>query len=247
MFKKKAAKRHCKFCSRRFAVAYHRGKFCSAACYHKYQKRNHAANFKNLTGQKFGRLTIIKCVGSGKKQYAFSFWLCKCDCKGPNSLVVRSGSTLRKFKRHGPTAKWKCVPSCGCSVAEGNKNPRPLYKFKIRRPPGQAGFRHLLKGYKSHARSRGLDWCLSEIQFALLTKSNCHYCGVVPFKVVRSGGRDRTQDYAYNGIDRADNSVGYVVQNCLPCCAVCNHAKHTMSYAAFMVWLERIAKFKEAA
>lgn len=39
--------------------------------------------------------------------------------------------------------------------------------------------------------------------------------------------------FVYNGIDRVDNSVGYVLSNCVPCCSTCNRMKGTMSSEEF--------------
>lgn len=57
----------------------------------------------NLTGQRFGRLTVIsKCADK---------WLCRCDCG--NDRLVFSGHL-----REGRTV------SCGCYIAEKVKKPR---------------------------------------------------------------------------------------------------------------------------
>lgn len=62
---------------------------------------------ENLTGQKFGRLTVIKqvedFVTSKGKHYAQ--WLCKCDCGGE---TVTLGSRLKERQ----------VKSCGCFAKE---------------------------------------------------------------------------------------------------------------------------------
>lgn len=55
-------------------------------------------NFKDLTGQKFNRLTAIKYLGESK-------WLCKCDC-GKETVVL--GSCL----------KTNHTKSCGCLKLE---------------------------------------------------------------------------------------------------------------------------------
>lgn len=65
------------------------------------QKR-HAHNFKDLTGQRFNKLTVIKYAGkkgNGKKKLCH--WLCKCDCG--NRVVV-----ARNHLANGHTK------SCGC-------------------------------------------------------------------------------------------------------------------------------------
>lgn len=65
--------------------------------------------FEDLTGKKFGRLTVIKRVENhvqpSGKQYLQ--WLCKCDCG--NETVVR-GANLKR----GHTQ------SCGCLIKETN-------------------------------------------------------------------------------------------------------------------------------
>ncbi len=58
--------------------------------------------FRDLTGDKFGRWTVIKWE---YKKYAEQFWLCKCEC-GVEKIVI--GGTLK-------TGKSK---SCGCYSAD---------------------------------------------------------------------------------------------------------------------------------
>ena len=36
--------------------------------------------------------------------------------------------------------------------------------------------------------------------------------------------------YLYNGIDRIDNKLGYIKGNMTPCCKICNHAKHDLTF-----------------
>lgn len=56
-------------------------------------------NFIDLTGQKFGRLTVIKRVENSKTKGAL--WLCKCDCG--NETIVQSGNLKNGNSK-----------SCGC-------------------------------------------------------------------------------------------------------------------------------------
>lgn len=57
----------------------------------------------DLTGQRFGRLLVIRCVGRDPEGRAM--WLCKCDCG--NETVVHS-----RHLRTGATQ------SCGCLIKE---------------------------------------------------------------------------------------------------------------------------------
>lgn len=79
------------------------------------------------------------------------------------------------------------------------------------------------------AMNRGLTWELSKYEAAELLVQDCHYCGSKP-------GSN------YGGIDRKDNSLGYHLENCLPCCFSCNSAKGTKTYADFLEWLKQISK-----
>jgi len=55
----------------------------------------------DITGMKFGRLTVSKHIGRGSKKSRNHFWLCLCDC---GASVSVNGSCLRR----GATK------SCGC-------------------------------------------------------------------------------------------------------------------------------------
>lgn len=67
----------------------------------------HSNNFKDLTGQKFGRLTAVKFVGQSAEKRAL--WECLCDCG--NTIIV-PGKSLR-------TGNTK---SCGCLNIETATN-----------------------------------------------------------------------------------------------------------------------------
>jgi hypothetical protein len=46
-----------------------------------------------------------------------------------------------------------------------------------------------------------------------------------------------------NGIDRVDNTKGYSVDNCVPCCRRCNVAKADMTPDQFLGWASLVAHF----
>lgn len=86
------------------------GKVVSCGCYK--SKNMSERNVKDLTGQRFGRLTVIKRYGSDKNQRAL--WICKCDCG--NECVVGVQNLLKGVTK-----------SCGClrseMVSKRNYNP----------------------------------------------------------------------------------------------------------------------------
>lgn len=89
------------------------------------QKGSKMAKLIDLTGLKFGRLTVVG--REGKTKYGAACWLCKCEC-GNNTIVI--GDELRK----GSTR------SCGCLAKELTSN-----RMKNREPHnkshGKAGTR----------------------------------------------------------------------------------------------------------
>lgn len=75
---------------------------------------------KDLTGQKFGRLTVIEKDENNPLSEKRTYWLCKCDCG--NIKSVASQSLLRK---KNPTR------SCGCIRNENNQNKKGFFVPKI--------------------------------------------------------------------------------------------------------------------
>jgi hypothetical protein len=72
--------------------------------------------------------------------------------------------------------------------------------------------------YKSGASVRGINFKMTEAQFAMFWKLPCDYCG---------------DEIRFIGLDRVDNNRGYEIDNVVPCCRRCNIAKQGMSRAVF--------------
>lgn len=169
----------------------------------------------DITGQRFGLLRAIEPVFSPGMRHRG--WFCICDCGG---AVVKSGSDLRT----GNTG------SCGCMRDACRKS----------LPPTEAAFRYLYREYQDSARARGHAFDLSRDEFRRLTRQDCLYCGVLPGAVV---SRPRINgSYIYNGVDRVDNTKGYIVDNCVACCKTCNLMKRMSSVGEFLSHIERIHK-----
>lgn len=70
----------------------------------KYPQKSHPNKiFKDLTGLKFGRLTVLRRYGTDK--YRKIYWECKCKCG--NTVIVR-GNALKSGN----------TKSCGCLIYE---------------------------------------------------------------------------------------------------------------------------------
>lgn len=78
----------------------------------------------------------------------------------------------------------------------------------------------LYRRYQNTAKAKGLLFKLNESEFSALVTSPCSYCGRQAHRRI-----SKTSPDTYTGIDRNDNSVGYVIGNVSACCWDCNNAK----------------------
>jgi len=67
---------------------------------------------------------------------------------------------------------------------------------------------------------------------------NCHYCDTPPSnKAAHSRGVTIVR---VSGVDRIDNTKGYIIDNCVPCCKDCNRAKSDLTMEEFKSWIKRL-------
>jgi hypothetical protein len=77
------------------------------------------------------------------------------------------------------------------------------------------------------AAIKGVTCTLSFDQYLeLIVGRPCHWCG----STVQTG----------YGVDRRVNELGYVAENCVPCCATCNYGKRELSPEQFVSWIARV-------
>jgi hypothetical protein len=184
----------------------------------------------NLMGSRFGRLTVIKRIpnrkrhhkdgtwGRGNEKWGPTIWLCKCDC-GEEKII--RGDSLRDGN----------TKSCGCLNKETASK---LFK----KESGLASMRQLIISYKGSAKRRGYNYKLTEKQFMELTQKDCYYCGAKPNNIQKTKGCNG--NYIHNGIDRIDNTKDYTIDNVVPCCKICNQAKHTLTMQEFKDWIKKV-------
>ena len=169
---------------------------------------------ENLAGLKFGKLILLKYLGKSK-------WRCECECGNETTV---STSDLK------------------------NGNSTKCRTCSNRLKKGETGFNNLYSKYKIRAKNHNREFSLSKKEFGLLTSSNCHYCGVSPYKISISNLHTSEQtkkhsEYLYNGIDRIDSNKGYTLDNCIPCCEICNKAKRDISYSEFKEYINRLIEY----
>jgi hypothetical protein len=173
---------------------------------------------KFFIGKKIGLLTIVEFVGSDKKDTKY---LCECDC-GTSKIVSYDNLMSNNTK------------SCGC-IRNINLEKTQYNTF--------------LKMYKRSAYKRGIKFILTPEEFMEIIHKNCYYCDDVPTekplrKALKNDAILKNRTISVNGIDRKDNSIGYTIVNCVPCCKTCNFMKRNMGDKEFLAHIDKIHKNK---
>lgn len=83
--------------------------------------------------------------------------------------------------------------------------------------------------YKKKAKERKKDFELTKEQFNEIVKQNCYLCGGNNSKGI--------------GIDRFDSNIGYILENCKPCCSYCNYMKNNLEYNDFLKQVKNIVNY----
>lgn len=195
-------------------------------------------NPSTLIGQTFNRLTIIG-IADKKLSDGSKYFICECSCGKKNLIKKAQSVTQNKTK------------SCGCLAIEKAKKTHRLN-------PGDTTFNMLEQRYRRAAKERKQMYSLTREQFRSLISSNCHYCGFQGRNIngllskngnIKGNRSTCTKEWAdrqwikANGIDRKDNSIGYELDNCLPCCEICNIGKNNRSYNDFINYINRLTLF----
>lgn len=148
---------------------------------------------KDLSGQRFGRLTVIERAGSDK--YKHVIWKCRCDCG--EVRAVCSGNLLRGLTK-----------SCGClkvqnlikrNTVHGKRNNR-LYLVWI--DMKKRCYNPITHNYHRYG-GRGITVCdewLHDFQAF--------------YEWAMANGYDENAPYMKCTIDRIDNDKGYSPDNC---------------------------------
>ena len=171
---------------------------------------------KDLTGEKFNKLTVISF---NKRQKNHTYWNCLCECG--NTTVVGS--------RHLHNGHTK---SCGC--VRKNEMGVAAFKSMMRSYKVSAKKRNIefLLSESEFEEIINMDcfYCGKNPTFYFSEK------------MMRRNFFNGNIEA--NGIDRIDNEIGYIKSNCVACCKECNFAKADRDVDDFVSWIDRVYRFQ---
>lgn len=102
------------------------------------------------------------------------------------------------------------------------------------------GRHYLEKNIRRDSKRRKIEYNLNYAEFESLVTGECFYCGRKPSSLFQERVGSKCRCY-YNGIDRVDNTIGYLSGNVVTCCRVCNKSKHTQTYDDFVLMCHKIS------
>lgn len=183
---------------------------------------------KNIdyVGTEVNELKIIGYFVDGDGKNRRPRFRCLCVCGKifePRAEAIKNGSTK----------------SCGCKTSE-------LLIAAHTLENNAAIINRIYYNYKQTAARKEIDFNLSLEEFVPFISLNCVYCGRPPQLSVFSGSekyKRKEKQFAYNGIDRINNDIGYEIDNCITCCSNCNRAKSDLPLEDFLSWIQDIMRF----
>jgi len=117
-----------------------------------------------------------------------------------------------------------------------------------------AGWTQLYTSYRNNARTRSIPFLLSKEELKAIASQPCAYCADAPREDrsfytgrlnanAKRGTQSKSVDHYIiqrTGVDRIDSSLGYSLDNCVPCCKNCNLSKRALSVEEWKNWIRRV-------
>lgn len=184
--------------------------------------------FKDLSGMKFGSLTLLERSGWGGSSKG-TLWRGRCDC-GNEVEVLGKEHSRWIHKTCGdlncPYRQRSMQEAAAKRVTTLLESTGGRYNVQVYR--GDSISWGKFGNYRRGAKVRGYTFKLNYEQFQYLIIQDCHYCGCSP-------------NTSFHGVDRVDNTEGYHIDNCVPCCTLCNRIKMDLPYVTFKAQVLAIA------
>ncbi len=183
---------------------------------------------RNLIGVKAGMLTFIRPAmkaevpdNPGKWN---TWWMTQCAC---GLSKIASSKRLSQYRVENT--------SCGCKMkSASSQNAVKARAAIIRKPCGEVAKWTAYTGMRDGAKRRGFSWAITLEDFLRICSMPCVYCGEMESIETGKNSTRMNGTYKRNSIDREDNGIGYVLDNCVPCCRFCNMAKARLSVSEFL-------------
>jgi 5-methylcytosine-specific restriction endonuclease McrA len=174
---------------------------------------------KDLSGQRFGNLLVIKLIGKIKDKWS---WECICDC---GKICTIPTTMLLK----GRLTHCGCLKSKNISIGKMGLDETTIINT-------------IISHYKANAKRRNIKFNLSYSNVLDLINKECYYCGVVASNTLKIKRLYEDLLFHYNGIDRMDSNKDYQFDNCITACKFCNSAKGNLSDKEFIELSKRISE-----
>ncbi len=100
----------------------------------------------------------------------------------------------------------------------------------------RAVYKMLVKG----ADYRKIHLEITEEEVSEIMNQDCSYCGQEP--TLYNYPEQSISNFKRNGIDRIDSELGYIKNNCIPCCKNCNSMKLNLRQKEFLEQVDKIYK-----
>ena len=241
----------------------------------KYPAKSHPhPDFKDLTGLRFGKWTVVKRAENGTNKA--TRFLCICDCGTERSVLAtsltgyRSAScncqrrgklhkdetgkkygdwfVIKQAENKGALVQYLCRCKCGIE--------RKVIAPTLRNGPSTGcgcGNNRLPEGIAARNNLYKQYKSASKKRGYKFTLTKEIFFALVKKDCYYCGVEPRqirrleTGDrFTYNGLDRVRNAEGYEENNVVPCCKQCNYAKRTLTQAEFYAWIDRLVKHRNA-
>lgn len=210
----------CVLCKAAYKSIYYRpAKHCKA-CQNMLQKTKVNERFSIPIGTVFSRLTVLEETapkltegGGSRKCYKV-----RCEC-GKTFITI------------GTSLKHKRVTECSsCAYQKRPQSTKRLTQEE----------RMFTKTIVDRCKAHNIPYSITAADYITVAKKACHYCGAPPIIKGAHMTRHAEIPIPVNGIDRVDNTLGYTIENIVPCCSICNSMKSTLSSEHFLTHIKQI-------
>lgn len=178
-------------------------------------------NKRVKVGDRFGSVVVLDRERRGKSNAKV---LCDCGAEfNAYTYLLESGKTFR-------------CKGCTDIARKGV----PLLANRI--DPLQRTINDLWNSFRKSMRAKpGSN--LTKDEWFEIVLSVCVYCGTPPSNR-KKAVVEHAQDFWYNGIDRVNSSLPYIVSNVQATCWPCNRMKGKMSHEDFLDHVRKVASWQ---